>query len=160
MRCAPALARPPCRREKWRNSGGKNENGRKWVAVVQGSSSLGRQESEIRAPSHTKRAAVWQRPQHVRLLPRLQIQVFTSGDLFLQKVPKCCVFCNSKSTLTLNKRFIWAIWWFELINPTWRPHNNHLYLVIYLSSFVPDTSFSRVRLHCIANICYCCLTPF
>lgn len=44
--------------------------------------------------------------------------------------------------------------------PNKQTHCNHIYLVIYVSLFVPDTSFSRVRLYCIANICSCCLNPF
>lgn len=81
--------------------------------------------------------------------------------IFVGKNLEYLVFCIYKNTLTyirycnLSNMIILGYNY-----PIKQTHYNHIYLVIYVSLFVPDTSFSRVRLHCITNICYCCLNPF
>lgn len=149
-------------RENWQNSRGKNKNHRKWVILVQEFSSLWPWKSHIESFSTQNRfdggcSTQW-RAALVQLLSHVQIKIYL---LLMTFVERNLVLCLYKTTLTYICYCNLGIMMILGQNyPIKQTYYNRIYLVIYVSLFVPDTSFSRVRLHCIANICYCCLNPF
>lgn len=167
MRCAFVLAWLTCRGKTGKNSGGKNKNHRKWVILVQRFTSLWPWKSHIQSFSTQNRlvfddcCSTRQRAALAQLLSRLQIKVSLLLMTFVESNLEYYIFCLYKTTLTYVRYSNLSIIMILGQNcPIKQTHYNHIYLVIYVSLFVPDTSFSRVRLHCIANICYCCLNPF